>query len=420
MPAADRSALFYTLLLKDLGCSSNAAKMCWLFGADDRQVKHDLKTINWSRMTESFKFAWRSVAPGSRPLQRALKFAAMMRQGPEGARKLVETRCERGADITRMLQLPEATAEGIRSLDEHWDGSGHPSRLWHEEIPLFSRIAGIAQTFEVFLASEGLSKAYAVLRERRGTWFDPKLVDDCMTFQGDAGFWNVLASDRAREELSRWEPRDEVRWASEEDFDRICLAFAQVVDAKSPWTFRHSQGVAEIAVGIARSMGYDEVMLRDIRRAGLLHDIGKLGVSNLILDKPGKPTDEEFVQIRKHPDYTERILRQVGSFSSLADVAASHHERLDGRGYHRRLNPDRFPALGQLLAVADIFEALSAKRPYRDAMPREKIYEILDRDAGVGLCADCIVALKTSQEQNATVSRVESQLDAIEQLVQQI
>ena len=107
---------------------------------------------------------------------------------------------------------------------------------------------------------------------------------------------------------------------------------------------------------------------RDLHRAALLHDVGKLGVSNLILDKPGKPTDEEMAIIRKHPDYSQQILQRVAAFKELADVAAAHHERLDGRGYHRRLAGEHLPWAARVLTVADMYEAMSARRPYRDAM----------------------------------------------------
>ncbi len=350
LPAVDRSSLFYALLLKDLGCSSNAAKMCWLFAADDRGVKRDLKLVDWTKMTESLKFSLSHVAPGASPMQKAMQMFAMAREGTEGARKLVETRCERGADITRMLQLPEDTALAIRNLDEHWNGQGHPDRLRGEEIPLLARIACLAQTVEVFFTTQGLEAAIEVAQLRRGSWFDPALVDTFVALRHDVEFWQGVAGENPRATLNRWEPEDKVQLADEACIDRVCEAFAQVVDAKSPWTHKHSQGVADIAVGIAKVLGHSEQTQRDIRRAGLLHDIGKLGVSNMILDKPGRPTDEEFIQIRKHPDYTEQILRQVPSFKNIADVAAAHHERLDGRGYHRRLEEVQIPWQGNLLS----------------------------------------------------------------------
>lgn len=414
---ADRSALFYALLLKDLGCSSNAAKMAWLFGADDQQVKRNIKTVNWAKITTRLQFAYRNVAPGAGMVQKVLRLAAMAREGERGAAKLVETRCERGAEISRQFELPEATAVAIRSLDEQWDGSGQPSRQKGEEIPLLSRILNLAQTMEVFYAMKGINAAFAVAKERSGTRFDPTLVEALWATRGDDEFWSMLGSDNAERRLMSYEPSDLIAVANPDRLDRIAEGFASVVDAKSPWTYKHSTGVAKIAVGIAGVLGFDADECRDIRRAGLLHDIGKLGVSNLILDKPGKPTEAEFAEIRKHPDYSLRILARMPAFANLAHVAAAHHERLDGRGYHRQIPGDTMPFVARILAVADVYEALTAARPYRDGLSREKAFEIMRKDVGQGLCPDCVNALEKWLDNTSFESRVTAQLDEIDRLV---
>ena len=317
--------------------------MAWLFGADDREVKHDIKTVDWRKAQSKFKFAAAHVAPGASLFTRAMRFAAMARGGERGEKALVETRCERGADIMRDLRFPEAAAQAVRHLDEHWDGGGHPTGAKGTEIPIAARLAGLAQTVEVFLHELGVPGAIGVAELRRGTWFDPQLVDALVGLAEDTAFWHRLNTGDLHEQLSEIEPADTARVTDEDELDRVCEAFARVVDAKSPWTHKHSTGVAEIAVGIGGELGLPAIMLRDLRRAGLLHDLGKLGVSNMILDKPGRPTNEEYEQIKKHPDYSERILRRVNDFQRLADVAGAHHERLDGRGYHHRTDGDHLP-----------------------------------------------------------------------------
>ncbi len=206
----------------------------------------------------------------------------------------------------------------------------------------------------------------------------------------------------------------------EEGLDCVAEAFAKVIDAKSPWTYEHSTRVAEIAVGVARQFGCSYEWQRDLRRAALLHDIGKLGVSNLVLDKPSKPTAEEFDQIRKHPDYSLRILEQVQAFDRLADVAAAHHERLDGRGYHRRLDGSRIPWAARVLTVADVCEAMSARRPYRDGMAWEQIHQTLMNDAGAGVDRDCLEALSRWHEHSQMESRVEAQLREVDRLLAEL
>ncbi len=419
LPEHELGPLFYGLLLKDLGCSSNAAKMCWLFGADERIVKKDLKLVNWTKATECLKFSLSHVAPQANPLQKALQMATMARAGEKGARDLVETRCHRGADIARELGFPELTSEAITALDEHWNGKGHPYGLSGEEIPLLSRIMGLAQTVEVFHATFGRDHALEVAVQRSGSWFDPQLVDALQAVRDDGRFWFDLAAIDFEDKVRDCEPVDEIQVCHEEDLDRIAKAFASVVDAKSPWTYKHSEGVADIAAGIAGVLGCSADMQRDIHRAGLLHDIGKLGVSNAILDKPGRPSDEEYAAIRKHPDFSKQILDRVDAFRDLSDVASAHHERLDGKGYHRQMPGEKMPLQARILAIADVCEALTAKRPYRDELPPEKVHNIMSNDLDKGLCRDCYEALQTWQDRTSFTPRTEAQLEAIENLHKQ-
>jgi HD-GYP domain-containing protein (c-di-GMP phosphodiesterase class II) len=394
LPTEQRSALFYALLLKDAGCSSNAARVCSLFRSDDRSVKRDLKTTDWARLSQSYLYLARNVAPEGSPIERALRIVAIGLQGPSGAKQLVETRCDRGAQIARMLDLPEATAEAIRSLDEHWDGRGQPLGLAGPAIPLLGRIVGLAQTVEVFFTAYGRDAACDMAEERRGKWFDPDLVEALASIRRDGSFWECLAGDDLESHVAALEPQERALTADEGRLDRVAEAFARVIDAKSPWTYRHSEGVAEIAVGIGRVMGFTPGELRDLRRAALVHDIGKLGISNLILDHPGELTAEARAEIRRHPELSQRILSRVACFRDLADWASAHHERLDGRGYHRGLTAQELSRGSRVLVVADICEALSAERPYRAALPPEKVLEIMRREAGTGICPDCFEALE--------------------------
>jgi HD-GYP domain-containing protein (c-di-GMP phosphodiesterase class II) len=389
---AERSGLFYALLLKDAGCSSNAAKTCMLFGADDLEVKRDWKTVDWQSRWQAFLHVARNVVPEESPIRRAMRVVSFATQGAVGT-ELIQTRCERGADIARMLGFGEETAAAIRTLDEHWNGEGSPEGLAGEAIPLFGRIACLAQTVEIFFTTYGRQAACDVARERSGRWFDPALVWALGAVERDTAFWERLAGPDVRRHVAGLEPEEQVLLADDAALDRVARAFAQVIDAKSPYTYRHSERMAEIAVRVGGVLGLPAPRLRDLERAGLLHDLGKLGVSNLILDKPGKLTEEEMAQVRLHPEYTLRILERVAAFRELAEVAASHHERMDGRGYHRGLRAGDLPLEARILAVADIFEALSAERPYRGALPTGRVLEIMRADVGAATCPVCFEAL---------------------------
>jgi putative nucleotidyltransferase with HDIG domain len=395
LPTESSSALFYGLLLKDLGCSSNASKMCYLFGSDERAAKRDIKLVDWSHVSRSIGYIARHVAPQGSILRKAVKFARVAIGGVKEAKELVALRCERGANIAKQLELPDETVAAIRALDEHWDGQGHPDGLTGEQIPMLGRILCLAQTAEVFARQSGVDAAMEMARERSGTWFDPQLVKIFLSLQKDTNFWREFQINDPRQGVTALEPKDQVRSADESSLDRIAHGFAQVIDAKSPWTFKHSEGVAEISVGIADVLGFDTAQCRYIRRAALLHDVGKLGISNLILDKPGKLTAVEFTEMKKHSRYTFEILTRVEGFRALADMASSHHERLDGKGYHRGLSADQLSIPVRILAVADMYEALAAKRPYRQDLAPQEVMEILTKNAGTGICPEVFAALMT-------------------------
>lgn len=389
----DRSDLFYALLLKDLGCSSNAARLCNLFGTDDLQLKQAHKLNDWTRPGDSAAFAMSHV-PGGSAIARAWQVFVLAVKGRGSGREMVETRCERGADIARMLELSEATAAAIRSLDEHWDGEGLPSGLAGDAIPLLARICCLAQTVEVFLAAHDQPAAYAMARTRSGSWFDPDLVQVLESFEHDAAFWTGLRQGDVRAMAGALEPADRVIVADARRLDQVAEAFARVIDAKSPYTGQHSSGVARITIGMAAHMGLPREERTLLRRAALLHDIGKLGVSNLILDKPGKLTDIEMALMRQHPRYTDAILGRVNAFREVSLVAARHHERLDGKGYHSGLRGEQLTRLDRMLAVADVCEALSAARPYREPLPPSEVRRIIKAQAGTALCPEAVEAME--------------------------
>jgi len=393
LPEERRSALFYALLLKDAGCSSNASKVAALFDADDAGVKMALKRIDRERLPEVVPYLVRSVGRGRSLRSRVGRFFLVLLRGRGEGREFVRIRCERGAEITRSLGFPEETAGAIRALDERWDGAGHPDGLRGEEVPLLARVCGLAQTVEVFHAAGGPARAEEISRARRGSWFAPDVVDAFLAAAREDGLWERLREPGLAKSVSGMEPGEEIP-ATPERLGRIPYAFARIIDAKSPFTYRHSEGVAATAAAMGGRMGLAPRAVRDQEWAGLLHDIGKLGVSNRILDKPGPLTDAERAEVRKHPRLTYDILSRVTPFRHLAEVAASHHERPDGKGYHRGLKMVDLPLPARILAVADTFDALSQDRPYRPAMPMEEVLVCLEKESGTGLCPECVEVLE--------------------------
>lgn len=374
--AAEKSALYYALLLKDAGCSSNAARLCELYGADDRVVKPRIRMLDLERPKEVAWGVVRLVAPG-RPLLERLRRAGSLVRGGSVTGELVKLRCERGADIARRLGFPEETSLAIRHLDEHWSGRGHPDSLAGRDIPLLARIVAIAQAVEVFHHRDGPRGAIRMVQRRAGRSFDPDLAAVVAGWRRDYYFWDRLTHSDLAAEVVREEPASMARSVSDEGLDTIARAFGEIIDAKSPYTLTHSQNVASLSLAIARELRLDQYAERRVYRAALLHDIGKLGVSNAILDKPGVLDPRERGVVERHPFYTWEILSRVPAFRDFAWPAALHHERLDGSGYPWRLSGNRIDITARILGVADVYEALSADRPYRPGMSWEESSHIL-------------------------------------------
>jgi HD-GYP domain-containing protein (c-di-GMP phosphodiesterase class II) len=288
-----------------------------------------------------------------------------------------------------MLGLSEPTAQAIYALDEHWDGAGHPDGLRGEQIPLGARIANLAQGLEIFWSAGGEKAALALARKRRGAWFDPRLVDALQALD-----WSGLREP----DLRAHQPADRPLSADSEALDRIADGFAAVIDAKSPWTYRHSDRTSVIALSIAEALDADATTLRDLGRAARLHDIGKLGVSNQILDKPAELTDAEFAAVKEHARITNTILSRVPGLRAVAPLASAHHERLDGSGYPFGWTAERLTMPMRALAVADVYDALTSERPYRPAHSSDRALEVLRAEAPRRLDPDAVGALEALLE----------------------
>ena len=389
--AADRSALYYAILLKDAGCSSNAGRMASLFGSDDQWVKPRMKTVDWHHRVRLAVTTAFTVARG-RSLRDRVKLFFTIARTEDMTRDLILIRCDRGAEIARQLGFPDETAEAIRSLDEHWCGLGYARGLSGTAIPVLARIANLAQTLEVFHDRGGPAAALKVARKRRGTWFDPELVRIVQGWKRDHRWWALLNGDVTAAVVAA-EPSDRVINVDDAGLDAVCRAFADIIDAKSPFTYRHSTRVADVAREVARECGLGEAEQRRIYRAGLLHDIGKLGVSNTILDKNGPMTPDERALMEKHPRYTLEILERVSAFRRFAWTASLHHEKLDGSGYPFGLPGSAIDLASRILVVSDIYDALTSDRPYRSGMHESKAMEILERERGTKLCPVALDAL---------------------------
>ena len=360
LPEDQLEALYYALLLKDAGSSGQG-------GMDSRAGESGPTSRRRWGLFKGFR---------SRVLTQA-------RRG------------ERGAEIVRKLGLSAETAAAIYALDERWDGSGSPRRLHGDSIPLLSRVLAVAQHLDLSGCRRGPEEALKELCLREGGWFDPEVVRAALVLKRRGSLWTrCLPTDdpeASRRVVLRLQP-GVGRAVRADEIDRICEAFAGVVDAKSPFTYRHSVGVAEVAHDLATALALPADRCQLVRRAALLHDLGKLAVPNRILDKRSPLTPEEWLVVVEHPRMTREILARIKPFGEMAVIAGAHHERLDGSGYPEQLREGDLSLEARVVAVADFYRALTEDRPYRKGMQHAAAIGVLREQAGA-LDTSCVDAL---------------------------
>ncbi|WP_305097789.1 HD-GYP domain-containing protein [Croceibacterium aestuarii] len=392
LPEQDRAAVYYATLLKDLGCSSNAARIHELYRADDLSFKANWKAVA-PGLGATLKFVFAHTARGAPLKARVNAIAHILKNGDAIAQEMIETRCTRGAHIARELRFGEGVAQGIYHLDEHWDGSGRPGRLAGGAIPLASRFALIAQIADVFHRAAGPMSACTEVALRSGSWLDPELCSAFARIAARPRFWARLESPALETQVMAMAPdvEDEV---DDDYLDAITAAFGKVVDAKSPYTAGHSARVADYSEQLGHRLGVLPTRLRRLKRAATLHDVGKLGVSSAILEKPGKLDADEWVVMRSHASHTQAILGRIGALADMAPIAAAHHERLDGKGYPLGLGEQVISRETRIITLCDFYDALTAERPYRAAMPIPQALAVMEGEVGKAIDGDGFEALR--------------------------
>ncbi len=373
LSAFDKVALYGALLLKDAGCSGNSERVA-------------------EALTGESPAKPRLSLPEPKSVREKLSSLLRRTSSVNGDIPNI-SRGERGQGIALRLGFSTATAEAIRGIDEHWDGSGGPDGLVGHEIPLFSRIILLAQSVDAFYSQRGILPAMRIARERSGQWFDPSLARIIRSWREETAWWEALHSDEATAIAISLEPQQHTRYVDDKGLDEVARAFAEIIDSKSPFTYQHSTNVAKYARAVAYELGFEKHEVRVLNRAALLHDVGKLGVSSRILDKAGPLTPEERAEMQKHPLFTWEILQRVGAFSTFARTAALHHEKLDGSGYPWGVSGDELDISARILCVSDMYEALTANRPYRAGLGRETALKIIREGSGKHTCPVAAEAL---------------------------
>jgi HD-GYP domain-containing protein (c-di-GMP phosphodiesterase class II) len=359
----ERAAVYYAALLVNVGCHSDAHEQAkWL--GDDIAAKagkydHELRGLR------SAVAGMRLIGSGNPPLHRfrvGLDFVLGGYRDFDGA---ITEHARLAATLAEHLGLPGGVRDAVRSSYEQWDGRGWPGLLRGEQVPVASRLVQLAEFTEVAHRLGGVEGATTLARKRAGRQFDPGLA--ALLCREAAVVFDGLDSPRTWASVIENEPAL-VRTLAPDEFDAALAAVANFVDLKSPYTLGHSVAVAELTAAAAEVAGLSPDDVRTARRAALVHDFGRLGVSNTIWDKQGPLADGEWERVRLYPYLTERILRQSVALAPLGAIAVQQRERLDGSGYPNGLAGGAISRIARLLAAADAYQAMREPRPHRVAL----------------------------------------------------
>jgi HD-GYP domain-containing protein (c-di-GMP phosphodiesterase class II) len=384
---------FYAALLCHVGCVAVAHEAAAAFG-DDLALNRAVARTNLADPDDVTVTLLPELTRGMPPDVAARAAAFALVHGSEWGRRTDVGVCEVARDTAGRLGLPGSTQQALYHLFEAWVGGWVPSGLKGDDIAVGSRVARAAMDAAFFGQLGGVDAAITALGRRAGVLLDPAVV---ATFREHAA--ELLA------EAERGDPRDRLLEVEPEpvierddtQLTDIAAAFGDLADVKMPFLHGHARAVARLASGAARRLGLDDGEVRRVELAGFLHDVGRVGVSNAVWEKPASLTRLEWEQVRMHPYYSERILAGSPSLEPVSVLVGMHHERLDGSGYHRGCAAVAVPLGARLIAAADAFAAMLQPRPHRPAIAGEQAARELMADAEAGrLDHDAAVAVLTA------------------------
>jgi HD-GYP domain-containing protein (c-di-GMP phosphodiesterase class II) len=389
----DQEVVFYTALVAWVGCHVDAYEQAKWFG-DDTALKNDFRYTDFATTASKPLFMLRHLGAGRPVAERARLGLTFFGAGRKAAEDMLDNHWMAADDLAAQLGLAQRVRDSVEQTFERWDGKGVPNGTRGEQVPLATRLVALADVVEVFHHAGGVPAAVDVAQQRRGTQFDPAIVDlfvaEAATLCAgldDTSSWDmVLAAEPARGAA-----------LDDQQVEAALAAIADFTDVKSPYTIGHSRQVAELAGQAGHAYGLSDPAARQLRLAGLVHDLGRLGVPNTIWDKPGPLSHAETERVRLHPYYTERMLASSPALAPLAAIAVQHHERMDGSGYPRGLARGAVSPAGRLLAAADFYQSRTEPRPHRPAQPADAAAAQLRAEVAAGrIDAEAAAAVLTA------------------------
>jgi HD-GYP domain-containing protein (c-di-GMP phosphodiesterase class II) len=384
-----RACVYYTALLVNVGCHSDAHEQARWFG-DDIALKsgkydHELGSAR------GIAASMRLLGSGNKPLHRVRVGLEFALSGHRDMERMIAQHAALARALAEQLGLPDHVSQALAAAYEQWDGNGWPGELEGEAVPVAARVAQLAEFVEVAHRAGGVRGAQALAQRRAGKQFDPRLAE-LVCAEGDT-LLSDLDTVGTFNAVIDAEPALAVVLSAER-FDAALLAVANFVDLKSPYTLGHARAVADLCAQAGALLSLPDESVLVLRRAGLVHDLGRLGVSNTIWDKRGPLGAGEWERVRMHPYLTERMLHQSQTLAPLGEIAVQHRERLDGSGYPRGLSGAAISRPARLLGAADAYQAMREPRPYRTQRSPAEAAAELRADVKAGrLDADAVEAV---------------------------
>lgn len=379
LDAMTRSCVYYVALLRFLGCTSDASDTAVLAGGDDVAFNSVMAPMLNAQPGESMRYFVRHLAEDL-PVHHRVGRIARALTDPGADRRSLTQHCEVGARLAGRLGMADSVGHALAHAYERWDGRGFPAGLAGESVPVAVRVVTVARDAELWARRAGWPVAVDVLSRRRGHAYDPAVVDALVA---DGERWLAEIGDDPRAAALDAEPAP-VSMVGDHLLDRALAAVADFADLKSPYFRGHSPGVSSLACTAATAAGMSDADAIMLRRAALVHDVGRVGIAAGIWDRTGPLNAEQWEKVRLHPYLSERVLRHSPLLAPFADIAARHHERADGSGYHRGDSGNQLPPGARVLAAADAYHAMTEDRPHRPGLGPARAAAQLVADGGAG------------------------------------
>ena len=391
---AARANVFYVALLHGIGCVADSADLARDLATDEQRFRAEGAVTDPDDLRANLGLLVRHAGSAGPALLRPIALARALAAGEAGMVEGLRAHCEVGDALARRMGVADDVRAGLLAVFERWNGKGIGG-LRGEAIPLAARILHIAKAADLEYRRGGATAALVAVGRQSGSSFDPDLVaawvgavrsDPPWATLDDAGLWGAVID---LEPVARRLP------LGEPEIDAVAEAFADFADLKAPWLVGHSRAVADLAAGAAGRVGLPADERTAIRRSALLHDLGRVAIPSSVHDKPRALTPAEWEVVRLHPYHTERLLARARPLAPLATLAGSHHERLDGSGYHRAAPATQLSVPARLLAAADAYETATRHRPYRAARTPEAAAALLRDEVRRGrldeACVEAVV-----------------------------